>query len=180
MKVKLLITLFFITTNLLAQSNNSFIFSQSAANSVSVEFKTSKMKSDIIYGAGVSFFYNKGNKGKDYTGFAGIDPIGFVNDSYENVLSKSGSIFFIIGNKINKNLFCNFRFGVGVLTRYYNGIGLPGFPDERWYVRRKGANDLLSGFNMQYNIGNFSLSGGWDNFNEYNFGFGFNFNNKNN
>lgn len=108
MKVKLSIILFFITANLFAQSNNSFMFSQSAANSVSVEFKTSKMKSDIFYGAGVSFFYNKGNKGKDYTGFAGIDPIGFVNDSYENVLSKSGSIFFIIGNKINKNLFCNF------------------------------------------------------------------------
>ena len=84
-------------SKLYGQSTNSFIFSKSSANSVSVEFKTTKKTSEIIYGGGISFFYNKGNKGKDYTGFVP----NFAASSYERILSNDGSIFAIVGNKIN-------------------------------------------------------------------------------
>ena len=161
-------------SKLYGQSTNSFIFSQSSANSVSVEFKTTKKTSEIIYGGGISFFYNKGNKGKDYTGFVP----NFAASSYERILSNDGSIFAILGNKINERLYCNFRFGLGVQTLFYNGVGLPSMPSELWYVRQKGYTDIMFGLNFQYNVGNFSLSAGWDKFNKYNFGFGFNFNDK--
>lgn len=166
--------LLFISLNAIGQSQNSFVFSHSTLNSISVEFKTIKPTSDMIIGGGLSYFYNKGNKGKDYTGFV----TDYNASSYEKFLAKEGSIFLAIGNKINKNLFCNFRFGFGVVTQYYNGVGLPSLPAELWYVRKRGFNDILLGLNFQYNIGGLTLSGGWDNFNKINLGLGFNFTEK--
>jgi hypothetical protein len=169
-----LCALLLININASGQSQNSFVFSHSTLKSVSVEFKTSKKMNDIVWGAGISYFYNKGNKGKDYTGFV----TDYNASSYEKFLAKEGSIFVTIGNKINEKLLCNFRFGMGVVTNYYNGVGLPTMPTELWYVRKRGFNDILLGLNFQYNIRGFTLSGGWDNFNKINLGLGFNFTEK--
>ena len=134
------------------------------------EFKTGNKNSDIIVGAGVSFFYNKGNKGNDYTNF-----ISDFSGAYQTVIGKEGSIFLIIGNKINNNLSCAFRFGAGTVKRYINGKGLADMPAELWFVRQRVSENLLCGITAQYSVSSFSLTGGWDTFNGVNIGIGYKF-----
>jgi hypothetical protein len=168
MKKHLYILLFFCSY--LSYGQSSFSVSNSLEKSVLVEFKSAKKSSDIIFGAGVSFFYNKGNKGKDYSGF-----IRDFSNSYQTVIAKEGSIYFIVGNKINDNLSCTFRFGAGTVKRYINGKGLIGMPNEPWFVRQRLSEDLLCGISLQYNIGILSLTGGWDTFNGPGIGIGYTF-----
>lgn len=171
MKNTLLAIIFILLSNT-SYEQYSFIASHSANNSIIIEFKSAKR--DIIYGGGVSYFYNKGNKGKDYSGF-----INDFTSTYQTVIANEGSIFFTAGNKINKNLSCTFRFGLGTVKRYINGIGIPGLPTELWYVRQRLSEDILCGLNFQYDASNLSLSAGWDSFNSFNLGLGFNFKTKN-
>lgn len=168
MKKHLTILLFFCSAFSYGQSTLSI--SNSFEKNVLIEFKSIKRGSDIAIGAGVSFFYNKGNKGKDYTGF-----VTNFSNSYQTVIAKEGSIYFIVGNKINDNLLCAFRFGAGTVKRYVNGKGLIGMPTELWYVRQRVSEDLLCGISLQYNIGILSLTGAWDTFNGPGIGIGYTF-----
>jgi hypothetical protein len=173
MKVKLMFYFLLLYFSVSAQQY-SFIVSNAANNSINIEFKSLSKKQDIILGGGISYFYNKGNKGKDYSLF-----VADLSGTYETIIAKEGSIFFVVGNKISNSLSCTFRFGMGSIIKYTNGIGLPTLPNERWYTRQRVTEDLLCGLNFQYNTGHLSLSCGWDSFNSFNAGIGFNFKSNN-
>lgn len=155
----------------LAQHSGSVSVSRSANNSISVEFKSVKSGSDIIYGAGVSYFYDKGNVGVDYTGF-----ISDLSGAYQQVTAREGAIYFLVGNKISNNFGCVFRFGLGSVKKYVNGRGVPGMPNELWYVRSRVSEDILCGLLFDYKIGPISLIASWDSFNSFGAGIGINFN----
>lgn len=155
-----------------SQEQYNFSVSGSSRNSLTFEFKTSKQKQSTIYGAGISVFRDKGNKGADYTGF-----ITNLNNAYETIYAREGAIFFLIGDKITNNLSCLFRFGLGSRKIYINGKGIGTLPDELWYVRKKDAEDILCGLLFEYKIGFTSIQASWDSFNSFGLGLGINFKN---
>jgi len=170
-KILLFVLFFCPFTCAIAQSRASFMFTISTNKSVSVDFKVAGPTTDIVYGAGVSYFYNKGNIGKDYSGF-----IADFTNAYDTVRAREGAIYGLIGQKINDNLYILIKGGVGVNTKFINGKGFTGMPNELWYVRQRDSEDLFCGAVLYYSIGHLSLSAAWDSFNSFGLGIGFNFN----
>lgn len=172
MKKILLFVLFFCPfTFANAQSRASIMLTHSAFRSISVDARVSGSSSEIVYGAGVSYFYNKGNIGKDYTDFI----LNFTN-AYDTVRAKEGAIYGLIGQKVSDNLYILIKGGVGTRKKYINGKGLMAMPNELWFVRQRDGEDLFCGAVIHYNIGHLSLSASWDSFNSFGLGIGFNFN----
>lgn len=171
--MKTVITAFALAlcTTACAQYLGSVSVIKSSNKSLSFEFKSLKSGSDIIYGAGVSYFYDKGNVGTDYTGF-----ISDMAGAYQQVTAREGAIYFLVGNKISNNFGCVFRFGLGSVKKYTNGRGIPGRPDELWYVRQRVSEDILCGLVFDYKIGPMSFIASWDSFNSFGAGIGINFN----
>ena len=168
-----------ILTTLFICIFNTKIYSQQTVLSLGLGVKSSVLaevtepnkKQKVIYGGGVSFFFNKGNKGKDYTGF--------INDytkAYETILAPSGSLYILAGKKFNSRLSWLMKFGVGVTTRYVNGKGIEylSLPNELWYVRQKGYNEFLYGTTLQFSSELSTIKVGWDSFNSFNLGIGIN------
>ena len=172
MKKILLFVLFFCPfTFAMAQSRANFMFTHSANRSISVDIKVAGPTTDIIYGAGVSYFYNKGNIGVDYTDFI----LNFAN-AYDTVRAKEGAIYGLIGQKVNDRLYILIKGGIGTRKKYINGKGLMAMPNELWFVRQRDGEDLFCGAVIHYNVGHLSLSASWDSFNSFGLGIGFNFN----
>lgn len=167
--MKKLIILILLPFTAFSQEQYNFSVSGSDRNSLTFEFKTSKQKQSTIYGAGISVFRNKGNKGADYTGF-----INNFNNAYETIYAREGAIFFLIGDKISDNFSCLFRFGLGSRKIYINGKGVGALPDELWYVRKKDAEEILCGLLFEYKIGFTSIQASWDSFNSFGLGLGIN------
>jgi len=170
---KLLILLLLCFNTLYSQVSITGLHSSN--KSIGVQFtKYNRLdKSTLDYnlnvGVGVSFFYNKGNKGKDYTGF--ID--NYQGLSYESFDAREGSIYVIVGNKLTNSFEFNMLLGLGVVTKYYNGKGLNTLPNELWYVRRRGYNQMLIGGNLVYSLRSLRFIGNWDSFNSFGLGLGF-------
>lgn len=172
MKKILLFVLFFCPfTFAMAQSRANIMLTHSANRSISVDARVAGPTSEIVYGAGVSYFYNKGNIGKDYTGF-----IGTFTNAYDTVRAREGAIYGLIGQKVNDRLYILIKGGIGTRKKYINGKGLMAMPNELWFVRQRDGEDLFCGAVIHYNIGHLSLSASWDSFNSFGLGIGFNFN----
>lgn len=170
-KIILLVAFSLISAYAMAQSRANFVFTQSANRSISVDLKVAGHNTEIVYGAGVSYFYDKGNIGNDYTNFI----LNFAG-AYDTVHSKEGAIYGLIGQKVNNNLYILIKGGFGTNKKYINGKGIPTMPSELWYIRQRDGEDLFCGALIHYNIGHLSISASWDSFNSFGLGVGFNFN----
>jgi len=172
-KLLIVTTLFVLGFNTKSQCQKSVLsLGLSTKNSVLAEFtKPYSRNQNFIYGGGVSFCYNKGNKGKDYTGF-----INDFTQTYETILAPSGPIYMHAGKKFNNTLAGLVKLGLGVKTEYINGkgIGYLNLPDELWYVRKAGSNNFLYGLILQFSGETASIRLGWDSFNSFNLGAGIN------
>lgn len=178
LKNKILITLvtLFALTKVQSQTSDpaTALVALSTKSSVLAEFTVPGHKDKhMIYGGGVSFFFNKGNKGKDYTGF-----ITNYSSVYETFYAKSGSIYMLVGNKITPRIAWIMKFGMGVTTRYLNGKGVGNLPNELWYTRQKGYNDFIGGAMIQFSSDISCIRIGWDSFNSFNLGIGVHLNKK--
>jgi hypothetical protein len=170
MRKILLLSLVFMPILCLSQLTGTVSVISSSNRSLSVEFKSISSASDIVYGGGVSYFYNKGNVGRDYTGF-----VSDMSGSYQEIIAREGAIYFLVGNRISNSFACMFRFGMGTTKRYVNGIGLPGRPDELWYVRKRNSEDILCGILFDYKMGPVCATLSWDSFNSFGAGIGISF-----
>jgi len=170
---KILITLVMLLVAFKAQSQYTISTGLGIKNNVLVEFTKFSQKQNVIFGGGVSFFFNKGNKGKDYTGF-----ITDFSKAYETIYAPSGSIYMIAGNKINTRLSWLMKFGIGTTTKYINGKGIEylSLPNELWYVRQRGHNEFLYGTMLKFSSEISCIEVGWDSFNSFNLGIGVNIN----
>jgi hypothetical protein len=174
LKNKILITLLMLLIAFKIQSQETISLGVGIKNNIIAEFTAPRKTDNILYGAGVSFFFDKGNKGKDYTGF-----ITNFSSTYETLYAKEGSIYFLVGNKVNRRLTWLMKFGMGVTTKYLNGKGIGTLPNELWYVRQRGYNEFLCGAALQFSSDISCIKIGWDSYNSFNLGIGVNINQNN-
>jgi hypothetical protein len=121
-----------------------------------------------VYGFGASFFYNKGNKGIDYTNFI-FGTLGV----YETISAKSGTLYVLYGKKFN-NVLVNARLGFGTKKWFNNGRGkaYTKTEDEFWYTYTDGGTYLVYGVDIRKQTKRFILGAGYDNFNGANLSLG--------
>lgn len=116
-------------------------------------------------GFGVSFFRDKGYKGKDYTNFIQINP-----DVYEVVNSYNGSIYLMYGKKYKNNMF-DVRLGMGSKIWVYNGKT----DQTYWYIVKDGGTYLLYGLDYRRVFNRFIAGAYYDNFNGFGLSAGLSF-----
>lgn len=120
-----------------------------------------------VYGFGISGFYNKGNKGQDYTNFILVRDNSYAY-VYERLLEKTGSIYLLYGKNFN-DILVSARVGFGVKQWFNNGKT----NEILWYTYTDGGTYLLYGLNVMKKAKRFLFGLGYDNFNGANLSLGF-------
>lgn len=158
----LLLILLFVCSFSYSQYTASIYGSNNA--SLGAEFR--KDKNNNVFGAGITTFFNREAKGKDYSN------IYSSSQAYEMVSGFNGSIFLTYGRKY-PTLVVGGRLGLGARKHFFNGVKANG---EQWYVVEDAGTYLLYGAMVSTTLDRLQFSFVLDNVNGISLGIGIRFN----